>query len=65
MHFEFHAGQRDLYLVDAIEHRSYTLQVDRGGQLLDKVLLHGSTRLRETIDVIPPRSRLPAYGQFF
>jgi len=53
MHFEFHAGQRDLYLVDAIEHRSYTLQVDRGGQLLDKVLLHGSTRLRETIDVIP------------
>ena len=31
----------------------YTLQVDRGGQLLDKVLLHGSTRLRETIDVIP------------
>jgi hypothetical protein len=53
MHFKFHAGQRDLYLVDAIEHRSYTLQVDRGGQLLDKVLLHGSTRLRETIDVIP------------
>ena len=65
MHFEFNAGQRDVHLVDAVEYGAYVPQIDRGGQLLDKVLLPGSTRLRETIDVSPPRSRLPAYGQFF